>query len=279
MQSGLIGSDDSSVTSTLLHEHEHCWYKDQFFKAFTEANGLDPSCYRLLEKLYNYKTVIILDDSSSMNELVNPETSMTLTKWHECKHILKIILDAHEVMNISCDFYTLNRGFKRNVACWQQVKPFLSAYPEGDTNLIRTLNYIHDYEMSLGGGDKPLLMYILTDGFPTNEAKLPDVAEFRDFLVLKNHWKQPTHYSLFFANDAEELEWYYWRLKEKHEEIDFTKTFLGELNLVQRSYNSTQPPFTFADYVLKILLGPIDAHYHQLDARRSFSRCLCCSIC
>lgn len=134
---------------------------------FRNKYEINPKYASMLQKITNYNSVIIADDSGSMNELADPDVGNSLTRWDELKKSLEIIIEAHRVFNIACDVYFINRGFVRNVHIYSQLQPFLVSPPQGGTNLMNILNIVQRDHIGPDMG-KPLILHILTDGHPTD---------------------------------------------------------------------------------------------------------------
>lgn len=134
---------------------------------FRNKYEINPKYATMLQKITNFTSIIVADDSGSMNELADPDVGHSLTRWDELKKSLEIIIEAHSVFNISCDVYFINRGFVRNVQVYSQLQPFLVPPPQGGTNLMNILNMIQRDHIGADMG-KPLIIHILTDGHPTD---------------------------------------------------------------------------------------------------------------
>lgn len=134
---------------------------------FRNKYEINPKYATMLQKITQYNSIVVADDSGSMNELADPDVGNSLTRWDELKKALEIIIEAHHVFHMSCDIYFINRGFVRNVSVFSQLQPFLKVPPQGGTNLLNVLNLIQTHHIGPDMG-KPVIIHVLTDGHPTN---------------------------------------------------------------------------------------------------------------
>lgn len=129
----------------------------------------------LHDRLVEYQTVIVADDSASMASLANPDDSDNnphVTRWYELKIALKIVLEAHALYDQSVDVYFVNRGSVRNVRTMAEIEEYLALPPSGASNLVQTLQLVEQtyWQAPQETADKKFVLHILTDGHPTTNA-------------------------------------------------------------------------------------------------------------
>jgi hypothetical protein len=139
-------------------------------QSFAAKYEISPQYSAMLPKLAAYASIIIADDSGSMNDFADPDLGINSpTRWQELKQSLQIIIDAHAVYHAPCDVYFINRGYVRNVLSFDQITPYLVNPPSGGTNLVNVLNLIQQNYVGFDMG-LPIVLHIITDGHPTNSA-------------------------------------------------------------------------------------------------------------
>lgn len=308
---------------------------EQNLQRFLEKYEVNPRYGSLLHRLVDYHTVIVADDSASMASLANPdddENNAHVTRWHELKAAMKIILEAHAALQSSVDVIFVNRGRVRNVRSMEDIERMLRAPPSGPSELLRALHEIQDFYMNEEFlQDKNLILHILTDGHPTTDTAQEDTPSFEHWLVHRPLAPR-VNISLVLCTDDHKTEHLY-RLLEtaaatlsprqslsrrfrrlsrsslnsssnnssSHgggdttpgvppppvespstrdigeklgrgyaptDNIDVTLDYRGEILQVWRTHGRSFP-FNYGDYVVKILVGSIDARVHEADLARN----------
>eukprot|EP01033_Poteriospumella_lacustris_P011479 gene11479-8167_t len=206
---------------------------------FRNKYEINPKYATMLQKITNFTSIIVADDSGSMNELADPDVGHSLTRWDELKKSLEIIIEAHSVFNISCDVYFINRGFVRNVQVYSQLQPFLVPPPQGGTNLMNILNMIQRDHIGADMG-RPLIIHILTDGHPTDGNGNENIRDVAQWMRLRPY---PEKGILG---------------------VDVSEDYRGETRDV-RNTRGRNYRFTFGDYIVKVLVGAIDPSIHNID--------------
>lgn len=237
---------------------------------FRNKYEINPRYASMLQKITNYSTIIICDDSGSMNEIADPDTGSTLTRWDELKKAMEIIVEAHAVFGIACDIYFINRGYVRNVQQFSQLQPYLVERPHGGTHLLNILEIISTNHVGVDMG-KPLILHLLTDGHPTNAAGQEDIAGFANWLQNRPLPKKfPV--SIVMCTDDEEIERAYRALEYNPRSafsqgivgVDVSEDYRGESRDV-KSTRGKSYRFSFGDYIVKVLVGSIDPTVHVID--------------
>jgi hypothetical protein len=248
---------------------------------FRNKYEINPRYASMLQKITNYASVIICDDSGSMNEIADPDTGSQLTRWDELKKAVEIIVEAHTVFDIVCDIYFINRGYVRNVHHYSQIQPYLVQQPQGGTNILNILEIIRTNHVGLDMG-KPLIVHLLTDGHPTNTAGQEDIAGLANWLRTR---PVPTKFpvSIILCTDDEEIEKSYRSLEFNPRAlfsqgipgVDVSEDYRGESRDVKRTRGNTYR-FSFGDYIVKVLVGSIDPTVHDIDLPAPCCACIVC---
>jgi hypothetical protein len=110
------------------------------FHNFASATAPDSEAQLVLERyditgifaqklfmLKGFKLVLILDDSTSMREVLNKGQ----TKWDELRDCVKIVLDIANGFKVECDVLFLNRMGLRNVKNISQLEQQFMSEPYG----------------------------------------------------------------------------------------------------------------------------------------------------
>jgi len=249
---------------------------------FRNRYEINPKYAAMLDKIVNYSSVIICDDSGSMNEIADPDTASRLTRWEELIQAVEIIVEAHAVFDIACDIYFINRGYVRNVRTFSQVQPYLIEKPHGGTNLLNVLNIVRQNHVGVDMG-KPLILHIFTDGHPTNAYGQEDIQSVANW--FRNR-PLPAKFpvSIVLCTDDEEIERSYRSMEYNPRTIsnqgilgvDVTEDYRGEARDVWRTRGRSYR-FSFGDYIVKILVGSIDRRVHDIDLPDGLNSC--CVIC
>jgi len=214
----------------------------------------------LLYKMKGFKMVLICDDSTSMREILNGGQ----TKWDELKRAVEIVVDMTQALQIECDVLFLNREGLRNIQSFSQLGPIFAVPPYGNTPLNESFNMA----ISFNKGEfteRKLNVIIFTDGCPTSNSLTQSQAinEFKN--TLKN--RQPIEkifvticactdddYALEYLNN--------WDRKIKY--LDVVDDYLSERKEVYK-HRSKHEPFSFGDYVAKMVIGPSNKEIDQAD--------------
>ena len=216
-----------------------------------------------LMKLQLYNTILIIDDSGSMQDVADSDSTSMETRWQEAIKSTKIIIEAHQALGLACHVFFLNRGFMLNVVAFDQLSPLFAAPPAGGTNTVGILKLVEQQYVNIDMG-KTLMIHLLTDGHPTNAQGIEDTPNLINAL-MNRQFKSKTLFSIILCTDDEAIEDVYRRIENvKDINVDVTADYRGELREVQetrgRSYR-----FTYGDYMVKTLVGAYDKSIHQMD--------------
>ena len=242
---------------------------DVSLDTFRICHEINPQYMPLLRQVEKYRSILILDDSGSMQEPADPDVSNT-SRWEELKQSTKIVIEAHAVVGSPCDLYFINRGCYRGVTSWSQVDHLFVPPPRGGTNIVKMLREIQNYEVGADMG-KPIIFHLFTDGHPTNDSGTEDLAGLHDWIKNRT-FKAKTLFSIVLCTDDEEIERMYRRL-ERSAGVDVSEDFRGESRDVKRM-RGARYRFSKGDYIVKIMVGAFDKTIHQIDLEMQ-----CCILC
>ena len=214
-----------------------------------------------LVALRNYELVIVCDDSGSM---LTPIEGTDRTRWETLCFIVKIILEIGVIFDSNgVDIHFLNTDPILNVKDPAQVTEIFSRQPSGYTPLASTLEKIFQSSLSQRGNDKKLLVFVATDGASTDDDGKENFSAFEH--VMLHRRKVETTFVTFLpcTDDSKYLDCLKgWDRTMRH--VDVTETFHRERDQVRR-YRGPEFSFALGDYVVKALVGAIDAEIDRLN--------------
>jgi len=186
------------------------------------------------------------------------------TRWDELRSIVQIVMEIGTVFDTNgVDVHFLNRPPMRNVTDARQVVESFIQRPGGLTPLTAALRQIFQSAASRPNSDKRLLVFVATDGAPTDPNGNVDVRSLEN--LMQNERRAQTTYVTFLACTDDEASVAYlsqWdRTMQNVDVVDDYKTEREEIRRV-KGYNF---PFSFGDYVVKALLGAVDPQIDSLD--------------
>ena len=249
--------------------------QERFFSKYEINRKFVP----FLNKLSQYRTVLLCDDSGSMDDIADKDSTSNLTRWEELKNDVKIILEAHNVYGTACDIYFINRANSQgflNISSWDQISHAFLEPPAGRTNIVNTLISIwRDYTGTDMG--KNLICHILTDGHPTNNAGQEDISGLDRWLRNRSNIEK-TFISIVLCTDDQDIERAYRKMEfipgrnRGIQNVDVSEDYRGECRDV-RETRGRQYPFSRGDYIVKILCGSFDPSIHTIDLPQG-----CCTL-
>ncbi|CAF0790949.1 unnamed protein product [Adineta ricciae] len=228
-----------------------------------------------LRALEGFEIVMILDDSSSMRtpiidrdqEDVSPFSQLP-TRWDELKHVTSIVVDLAATLDPDgIDIFFLNRPPLLHVNHSSALNETFSKPPNGPTPLTQVLRDV----LTLKRAhilDRKLLLLIATDGLPTNDRGQSDLMALEKLL---RHERDPFVDRIYIAfiactNDLQSVG-YLNRFDKTIPNIDVLDDYHSERAEILAVQGKTFP-FSYGDYVVKILMGSIDPWFDQLDEKK-----------
>jgi len=215
-----------------------------------------------LSVLEDYEMVIIADDSGSMQMSSLPPQMRQLgqpgpTRWEELKHTVSEIVEIATCFDTSgVDVFFLNRQPVMGVNSATDPR-FLMAFappPQGTTPLTETLQRV----AARMAGEKPILLFILTDGVP-NGGPEPFKRALKRLLAPGAACKMRVQV-MACTGDDNEIGWLN-VLDRELAELDVTDDYHTEAAEVVRAGLAKR--FTRGDWCMKAMLGPL---IHKFDA-------------
>lgn len=215
--------------------------------------------------LDDYEIVLICDDSGSMTMASLPPNQRKLgvptpSRWDELKETVSLIVDLGNCFDDSgLDVYFLNREPIKNVMSSTDPR-FIQAFnvkPRGTTPLTRTLKRV----VQDAGGEKPVLLFILTDGVPDDgpNAFSSEIAS----VVKKKSTKHTFKVQIMACTDDDEAIGYLNDLDKAYTEVDCTDDYYSERAEVLKAGRVQR--FSRGDWCLKAMLGPVSQKFDNLD--------------
>ena len=228
-----------------------------------------------LRALEGFEIVMILDDSSSMctpnidrnQKDISPFSQMP-TRWDELKHVVSIVVDLSATLDPDgIDIYFLNRQPLLHVTDSSQLNETFSRLPNGPTPLTRVLSEVLNIKRS-HVHDRKLLILIATDGLPTDDKGQNDLQRLEKVLRHERYPSIDRIYISFIActNDLQSVG-YLNTFDKKIPYVDVLDDYQSERTEVL-AVQGKSFPFSYGDYVVKILMGSIDRWFDQLDEKK-----------
>jgi hypothetical protein len=214
-----------------------------------------------LNILQQFDLVILCDDSGSMN---TPVDGTRGTRWDELRAIVQIIIEIGTVFDSNgIDIHFLNRPAISNITDSRQVAESFNQRPGGLTPLTPALRRIFQSAAGKPGGDKRLLVFIATDGAPTDSNGNVDIQSLEH--LMRNERQSNTTYVTFLAcTDDESSVAYLAQWDRTMINVDVVDDYKTEREEIRR-IRGLNFPFSFGDYVAKALLGAVDSQMDLLD--------------
>ncbi|CAF3342735.1 unnamed protein product [Rotaria sp. Silwood2] len=210
-----------------------------------------------LHSLDGYEIVFICDDSSSMStELsdVSGPYKKAPTRWDELKQTLSIVVDLASTLDPDgVDVYFLNREPMYNII-------------SGPTPMVRVLRQVlKDKRNEIQ--QRKLLILLATDGEPTDDIGQPRIDELRQFLL---HERKPIDrilITIIACTDDDECMSYLNNWDKDIPNLDVVDDYRNEKKEILACQGKSFP-FSYGDYVVKMLMGCIDPWFDELDEKK-----------
>jgi hypothetical protein len=253
-------------------------YRLQKFASLAATYEIRQDFCQKLRQLEGYEIVIVCDDSGSMSSIIDDDKSNAfgrkMTRWDELRNYVNIVTEiASSLDPDGLDIYFLNRPRLTGISSAAQVQAAFAPPPKGWTPIVRTLQQVfRDKEVVMR--EKRLLVILATDGQPTDDRGNVNTKEFLQ--LLKNRPRN-TFLSILACTDDEKSVDYMNMIDRVVPGVDVNDDFRSEQKEILKAQGKSFA-FSFGDYVVKSLLGPIDPSFDMLDERRLSSSTNCCTI-
>jgi len=243
---------------------------------FQRAKSID---YNLLANKFNisreivydlcalalYDIVILVDDSGSMNMDDRRDDLEIIAS--------RIAYVASLFDDDGIDIRFLNNRKEHNVKSEEQASqiikniPFSGMTPLGESLEQYVLRPFVINKIQSRTFEKPLLVYVLTDGEPTNKNKPREVIlNMKNYLQQTNFGAHAVSYQFAQIGNDLKAQKYLHELDDDHEVgklIDCTSSFEMEQDEWQKNTGTDLP---VEIYLLKLMLGAIDSSYDEKDS-------------
>ncbi|CAF3321160.1 unnamed protein product [Rotaria socialis] len=223
-----------------------------------------------LRVLEGYEIVFICDDSGSMNtplgDLSGPFDKLP-SRWDELKQTVSIVVDLASVFDPDgVDIYFLNREPMFHVRNSQQLIPIFAVPPAGPTPIVPVFRRVlRDKQNEIA--ERKLLILLATDGVPTDNQGHRDIRSFEYVLA---HERKPSNripVTIIACTDDDDCIGYLNDWDRKIPNLDVVDDYRNEKKEIQARQGKNFP-FSFGDYVVKILMGGVDSWFDDLDEKK-----------
>ncbi|CAF3487620.1 unnamed protein product [Rotaria socialis] len=228
-----------------------------------------------LRALEGFEIVLILDDSSSMCSPIIDRDQTNISpfsqlpkRWDELKHVVSIVVDLAAALDPDgVDIYFLNRSPLLHVTDSSELHGTFSRPPDGPTPITRVLIEVLNIKRARVH-DRKLLVLIATDGLPTDEKGLNDIDRLEKVLRTERHPTIDRIFITFIAcTDDLQSVGYLNKFDKKIPNVDVLDDYRSERAEVL-AVQGKHFPFSYGDYVVKILMGSVDQWFDQLDEKK-----------
>ena len=187
----------------------------------------------------------------------------SVTRWDELKVFVGYIVEIVTLFNprgINIRF--LNRAGADLITDSSHLGRLFEMPPLGYTPLARVVRDVLPLRDSSHENPK-VLIFIATDGKPTDDYGDDDLENFQNIMDIERDASN-THVMFLICTDDEEVVEYLRSWDNRMKNVDVTDDYKTQKALVRKKRGQNRP-FTHADYVVKILVGAIDAEIDFCD--------------
>jgi len=250
----------------------------QAFKNIAAQYEISDAFAAKLRQLEGYEIVLVLDDSGSMNAPIQDHTgggggafAVQQTRWKELQTITSIVVNIAAIMDKNgLDVYFLNRPGMSGVRSSHDLTHSFAQPPAGLTPLTPVIRRVLSDKRAVMVEQK-LLLIVATDGAPTDANGRVDVNSLRDVLARERNADRCFVTFMACTDDLTAVEYLNdWDRQLKH--LDVVDDYQSERREIMKTKGKSYP-FSFGDYLVKALLGPIDPEFDRSDGVNT-----CCSI-
>lgn len=215
------------------------------------------------------KFILICDDSNSMNKRVcpgpgappvDPLSPDPPTRWTELRSTCEVVVElACAVSDGGIDVHFLNHiGALKGIHSTDQFIAGFPSKPHGSAPLARAIRDVIAANKKLPKG-KMLVILFATDG--ETDGGEQEIKEVKEALASKPAWCKVQVLKIT-DNDAETS--YLDEFDRAYEGVDVTDDYFSVLANVHK-YRGKDTPFSFGDYLVKCLIGPLDREIDEID--------------
>ncbi|CAF2014973.1 unnamed protein product [Rotaria magnacalcarata] len=179
------------------------------------------------------------------------------TRWEELREIVKIVVTIGSIFDTNgVNIRFLNRKDRYTIKGTDEINELFAGEPKGYTPLVRSVREILKLPVTAANSDRKLLLFIATDGYPTDANGVPNLSEFEN--VMRNERNSDTTYvSFLMCTDNQECVDYLSNFSRTMTNVDVTGNFNTErMNI--RKERGAKFPFSKGDYITKVLVGAVN---------------------
>ena len=210
---------------------------------------IQPKMSKYLTRLLDYEIVIVCDDSDSMK---SPIYDTERTRWDELCSMVKIIVDIGVIFDSNgVDLYFLNRPAFNKVKDPKTIEQAFTSPSSGHASLPSLLTRIFQSKLAQRGRDKKLLVFVATDA--DHEEHLPELER----VMQEERQMETTFVSFLLCNDDQTSGQHLDRWDRTLMNVDVNENYRSEREKIRRCQQQKDYPFSYGDYVMKVLVGAI----------------------
>ena len=180
------------------------------------------------------------------------------TRWDELCSIVKIVIRVGAIFDSNgVDIFFLNRESYCNVQNPNTIDKAFEAPPSGFTPLVSVLKDIFTSKLADRGRDKNLLVFIATDGLPTDDDGNTIIAEF-ETVMEKIRRVETTYVSFLLCTDEQECVDYMEDWSKRMKNIHVTDDYHTQKVKIRQCQGNANLQFSHGEYIINALIGAID---------------------
>ncbi|CAF3264744.1 unnamed protein product [Rotaria sp. Silwood2] len=204
---------------------------DDQLQALAQKYDIHREFVERLRVLQDYEIVIICDDSGSMKTFVD---NGNRTRWDELCEITKIVLEIGTIFDSNgVDLFFLNRRSYFRIKDPREVDQAFSISPSGYTPLVTALRSAIGLPAARYGNDKKLLIFVATDGEPTDYEGTPNLSEFEHVMGNERN-PETTHVMFLLCTDEPDSVEHFTQWDQTMKNVDVTDDFPTEREKIRR---------------------------------------------
>ncbi|CAF3188291.1 unnamed protein product [Rotaria socialis] len=201
-------------------------------------------------------SITYCDDTATTKSPVQPESAQTSVRCRSCSsHCRSFPYEPTTRIDDRLREITLKYEIRQELDP-QTVNQIFSNPPRGYTPLVSALQSIFQLPATRRGYDKKVLVFIATDGAPTDDYGNINVQDLEHVMNVVRQI-ETTHVMFLICTDDSTCVDYLNEWKNTMANVDVTDDYRTERDKAQRKYG-LNAPFSIGDYIVKALVGAID---------------------
>lgn len=244
-------------------------YRLEKFRVLAERFGLRSDFVAKLRQLEGFEIVIVCDDSGSMgtplnDQPINDAFGRRPTRWEELRSFVEITAEVATCLDpTGVDIKFMNRPGMNNVATIEAVRGLFGPPPDGGTPTCAVLEALFA-EKAATLRERKMLVVLCTDGEPSAHNGVDGRKAFYD--IVKGR-PAGVYMSIVACTDDDGAVGFLDKLDRGVAGVDVVDDYRSEAKQI-RKVQGAGFAFSFGDYVVKSLLGPVDPSFDRLDEKR-----------